>query len=220
MSEADASVLRELAAETLTIMGQDAYLAAPLLVRVVRDPDETESVRRKSIVAFGSMGGSASIAVAALTETLEFESSEVLQGAAADALSRIGPAALPVLQRYLQHERAEVRRLAAGSLRQMGQGASGAISAVVRGLTDKDDLVRIACCETLHGFGVQPARYADPLIDLLTSSDRQVRMRAMRLLVMVGAQLGSHVETLRQLQHDPRAYVRAIARKTLQKIDG
>ena len=174
----------------------------------MRDADETESVRRKAITALGSMGGNASVAVAALTETMEFESSVVLQGAAADALSRIGPAALPVLQQYLRHERADVRRLAAGSLSQMGQGATGAVAAVIRSLADTDDQVRIACCETLHGIGIEPARYAGPLIGLLASNDRQVRMRAMRLLVTVGAQLGPHLEPLRQLQHDPRAYVR------------
>jgi HEAT repeat protein len=219
LSAADASVLREFAAEALTIIGQESYLAAPLLVRVVRDPSETENVRRKAIVALGAMGGGASVAVPALTETMEFEPSEQLRAAAAEALPKIGPAALPVLRQYLQHERAELRRLAAEGLRQMGQGASGAVVELLRCLNTDDDLLRIACCEALHGIGIDSSRYAEPLVSLLASEDRQVRMRAMRLLVTLGQQLGPHLESLRRMQDDPRPHARAIARKTLQKIE-
>jgi HEAT repeat protein len=220
LSAADASVLREYAAETLAIIGQKAYFAAPLLVRVVRDTSETESVRRKAIVALGAIGGAANVAIPALIETMEFES-PTLRGAAAEALPKLGPAVVPVLRQYLQHERVELRQLAAEGLGQMGQGAASAVGQLLRCLdSDEQDLPRIACCEALHAIGVEPARYAEPLIALLASEDRQVRMRAMRLLVTIGGQLGPYLESLRRMQNDPRPHARAVARKALEKIDG
>ena len=220
LTAADASVLREYAAETLTIIGQEAYFAAPLLVRVVRNSAETENVRFKAIVALGAIGGGAAVAIPALTETMEFEPSPVLRDAAAEALPKIGPAAIPVLRRYLQHERVELRRLAAEGLREMGQGAGVAVVDLIRCLgSDQEDLPRIACCEALHGMGIDASRYVKPLLGLLASPDRQVRMRAMRLLVTIGPQLGPHLETLQRMQDDGRPHVRAIVRKTLQKIE-
>ncbi len=109
VSAADASVFRELAAEALGLMGPDADLAAPLLVRAVRDVRESESVRRKALVALGSMRARAALAVPALMETLEFEESEALRGAAGEALGKVGLPALPIMLQYLQHSNPRVR---------------------------------------------------------------------------------------------------------------
>ncbi len=203
ISAADASVFRELAAEALGIMGPDADLAAPLLIRAIRNVGESESVRRKATVALGSMGARAELAIPALIETLEFGESDALRGAAGEALGKIGLPALPLLQRYLQHSDPQVRASAAKAIGQMGRQARPAVPTMIAALVDPDDEVRVSICESLDSIGADPKQFIALLVQLLTSDLRQVRMRSMRLLIKLGPQVRPQVEQLRQLQQDP-----------------
>ena len=162
------------------------------------------------------MGARAELAIPALIETLEFGESDALRGAAGEALGKIGLPALPLLQRYLQHSDPQVRASAAKAIGQMGRQARPAVPTMIAALVDPDDEVRVSICESLDSIGADPEQFIALLVQLLTSDLRQVRMRSMRLLIKLGPQVRPQVEQLRQLQQDPRAWVRAIATKTLR----
>jgi HEAT repeat protein len=219
VSAAEASVFRELAADAISFIGPEADLAAPLLVRVVRDPGETDAVRRKAIVALGSIGPPAALAVPALVETLEFEQTAALRLDASESLGKIGRAALPVLQRYLRHPEPVVRYYAAHGLAQMGDQARPAMRALIAALADPDAQVCLAACESLEAMSASPAAYVPPLIQLLTSDSRQVRMSAKRLLEKLGPKATPFLDQLRALEQHDRASVRAIVRKTLDALE-
>ena len=219
VSAADASVFRELAAEALTIVGPEADLAAPLLVRAVRNPRESQAVRRKAIIALGAIGPRAAIAIPALVESIVFDESPALREAAGEALGKTGPAALPVLSQYLQHTDPKVRYCAVLGLRQMSRQGAAAAAPLAALLTDEDDEVRVAVCEALQTIGVDAGSFAPVLIDLLTSELRQVRMRAMRLIVKLAPQMHAHLDLLRSLESDPRGHVRSITRTTVRNLE-
>jgi HEAT repeat protein len=219
VSATRAAHFRELAAEALTLIGPDADMAAPLLIRAVRNRDESESVRRKSIVALGAMRGRAALAVPALLEVLEFERPIALRMAAGEALGDIGEGALPFLQRYLQHSDATVRRYAAQAIGRMGKQAQPALSVLVTALQDEDPEVRIAICESLVSCDADPALYMLTLINLLASERRQVRVSAMRLLTELGPRTQPYWPEIHALEASSSAAVRAVVRKTLEALD-
>ncbi len=218
VNAADASVFRELAAEALAIIGPEADLAAPLLVRAIRDTHESDSVRRKAINALGAMGSRGALAIPALIETLEFEQSAALRSAVRDALGKIGQPALPTMIQYLRHTDPQVRLYVAGGIGKMGAAGQPAIPTLIAALQDPDDEVRLAVCEALQAVGVEPEQFVRPLVKLLRSDQRQVRMGAMRLLIALGAKMQPYLELLQELQDDSRADVRAVARKTLERL--
>ncbi len=102
----------------------------------------------------------------------------------------------------------------------MGTEGQSAIPSLIAALQDQDEEVRLAICESFAAIAPDPGQYAEPLVQLLTSQQRQVRMGAMRLLVKLGPQLQPYLGLLHSLQDDPRSDVRTIARKTLEKILG
>ncbi len=218
MGAAQASRLRELAAEAFSYMGPEADLAAPLLVRAVRNVNETEAVRRKAVYALGAIGSRAALAVPALIETMEFDQSDALRAAASEALGRVGTPALPLLQRYLRHPDPQVRRYVAQSVARMGKQARPALGTLVASLTDSDPAVRLALCESLASLAADSNAYVPQLIALLTAESRQVRMNARRLLVKLGPKTRPFLSQLRQLQNHPEAATRAIVRKTLRDL--
>jgi HEAT repeat protein len=65
-------------------------------------------------------------------------------------------------------------------------------------------------------------REAEPLIPMLlaefASEDRQIRIRAYRLLLSMGEQAKTAVAPLRKLADDPRPHVRQAARKALEGL--
>jgi HEAT repeat protein len=85
------------------------------------------------------------------------------QEAAADALGRIGPAAVPSLTQALQNPDPEVRLKAVEVLGRMGVDAKDAVPHLVRLLDDPDDQVRKAATRTLGRIG-PPAQEAVPAL--------------------------------------------------------
>lgn len=218
VTPAQASVYRELAAEALSVMGPDAEMAAPLLIRCVRNPQETDAVRRKAIVALGAIGPRAALAIPALVEVLELSQDETLRTGASEALGKIGPPALPMLQRYLQHPDAATRRYAARSIALMGKQAQPAVRTLIAALNDPDPPVRVTICESLYTTTAAPDAYIPQLIELLTCDDRQVRVRAMRLLIKLGQLVQPHLDQLRQLESHSSAATRSVVRRTLREL--
>lgn len=219
ISAAEASVLREVAAEALALVGSDAALAVPLLIRAVRNGRESESMRRKSIETLGALGPVSRDATPALLEVLELGTSLTLREVAGNALGQIGGPAVPVLVRSLGHSDPTVRRIAAAGLARAGAQARPAVETLLGLLQDEDAEVRIQVCETLEALGVAAERFVRELIELLTCESRQVRMRAMRLLIALGPRVQPYLDRLRQLGEHERSDVRAVVRTALRQLE-
>ena len=218
ISSGDATILRGLAAEALAVVGRDAAVAAPLLIRIVRSPGEIESVRRKAMVALGALRENGGLAVNALLESLEFDDSPAARDAAAAALVAIGRPAEDRLRVYLRHPDAEVRWRIATSLGEARSPDPRTIAAVVDALSDSSESVSLGACETLFAWDVQRDRVARETIRHLESTDRSIRMRALRLLPELGPPRADELARLSELARDPRAPVRQIARLALRKV--
>jgi HEAT repeat protein len=91
---------------------------------------------------------------------------------AADALGRIGPAAVPDLIRQLRSPRAERRWQAARILGRIGPDAAVAVPDLMVLLEDDDPRVRQASARTLGQIGPNAAVAVPALIRLMDESDR------------------------------------------------
>lgn len=92
---------------------------------------------------------------ATLTVTTFEERSE--QQVAAEALSQIGPQAIPELRRALQSRDANVRRETAGVLARMGPEAKEAVPDLIRLLDDEDEATRKMASRALGRIGPDAA---------------------------------------------------------------
>jgi|GEM_PF-4792681 len=217
----DARQLRERGLRALAALGPEAELAAPLLMRMVRDPRESESFRRLAIEALGALQGKGAIAIGALCEALEFDASPEARVAAAEALARIGEPAVASMSAYLRHRDSALRGRIAASL---GLLSSEAAQAQTRGplldaLRDPDETVRLHAAESAWKLYRAAAPEADTAIPLLASDQRPTRFRAMRLVVDLPQLEARHVQALEALRDHPRSEVRKIAAKTLQRAN-
>ncbi len=219
LSSSDVTHLRELAAEAFAMMGTDADVAVPLLVRAVRNPSEVESIRRKSVVAIGRIGANAAVAIPALLESLEFDSSEAVRDEAAQALAKIGGPAYGVMRRYLEHPDPTVRWRIAAACGELKSPPLVIVAALRKSVSDPDEVVRIATLESLSKLAAGPDEFLPASIQLLTSDERQIRMRAMRLVVSNFPLQPSYVAALEKLRNHDQATTARIASLVLKKLN-
>jgi hypothetical protein len=92
------------------------------------------------------------------------------QEAAAEALGRIGPAALPQLIELLRSPQADVRLLAAQVIARMGSDAKDAVPALIPLLKDPDERVRKAATRTLGRIGPDASAAVPELLQALVES--------------------------------------------------
>jgi HEAT repeat protein len=93
------------------------------------------------------------------------------QEAAAEALGRIGPAALPQLVELLKSPQADVRLIAAQVIARMGSDAKEAVPALIPLLNDPDERVRKAATRTLGRIGPDAAAAVPELLEALVESE-------------------------------------------------
>ena len=204
--------------DSIGLVGPDARLAVPLLIRCLRDLTQPSEVRRRAVSAIGAMKTFAPEATRPLLESLELDPDEAVRDAAAQSLARQGPSVLPLLLRYLEHPHAAVRWRITKSIGEVRPRASSAQEAVLTLLSDVDEQVRICALETLYEIRAERGRFVRPLIGLLASSDRDVRMRTMKLLLRMGPPTTRDLTQLTTLRRDPRPHVRIAARTAMTKL--
>jgi len=95
------------------------------------------------------------------------------QEAAADALGRIGPPAIPQLIDLLKSPEVEVRLIAAQVLARMGSDAKEAVPSLIPLLKDPDERVRKAATRTLGRIGPDAAAAVPELMQALVEESRQ-----------------------------------------------
>ncbi len=176
----DADTLRELAVESIALVGKDAAIAVPVLLRSLGDP--REPMRRKTAMALGRIGPAAQLAIPSLMESLAFDESHAVRDAAETALAEIGTPAVPALVHLLDDQEAELRRRAAGSLGQMKAQAKPAVAPLEERLGDPDPHVRYTAARAIWQITGTADRALAVFVETLKSSDRQLRMQAFRTL--------------------------------------
>lgn len=215
-SSTAADELRGLAAEALALIGPAAAAAVPALMRTARADEEL--LRRRSITALGAMGPLAEVAVPTLAESMVLDESAAVRDQAADSLARIGKASVPLLVHLLADEDAEVRWRAALALGKIGPPADAAASSLKMALDDPHPEVRMHAIEALWAVQGDPATIIGPLLAEFVNEDRQIRIRAYRLLISLEEQAEPAKERLRELLTDERGFVRQVARQALEEL--
>ena len=218
-SSTESDNLRGLAAETLATIGPGGSAAIPALMRATGSKNEL--LRRKSVTALGAMGTLADVAVPTLTVLLVFDESAAVRDQAAAALAQIGSKSVSLLTHLLVDEDAEVRWRAATSLGKIRPLAVSAAGPLKKALRDESAVVRICASESLWTIDNNNAdQFIPTLLEELTNEDRQIRIRAYRLLISLGDKARPSIEPLKTLLSDDRPFVRQLARKTLDNLTG
>jgi HEAT repeat protein len=219
VSAADATFLRYLAAECIFIAGPECgELAAPLLIRMIRDPRESEQVRRSAIVAIGSLQSRGALAANVLLEELVNGRAPALRDAAANALVKLGTAAVPAMLQCLRHADHEVRWRIAYNLRLLEPVPNHVAQNLVPLLEDPNPQVRICAAETvLEQFGKSDSVLSQAIL-LLQEEDRTIRIRANKLIVAMQPISAKHMDELQRLLTSEKKHAARSAQATLDQL--
>jgi HEAT repeat protein len=216
-AQEERNTLRELAAESLTIVGKDAAIAVPVLLRSINDP--REAMRRKTIAALGRIGPASQSAIPTLIESLAFDESPAVRDAAETALAGIGTVALPALMHLLEDQETELRLRAARGLGQMKTTGQPAAAKLRELLKDEEPEVRFTAARSLWQITLRAEFSLPVFVETLKSPDRQLRMQAFRALTTeLGPAAAPAREALTQLLEHPEPSVRQAAQKALERI--
>ena len=218
VSQRDASTLRQLAADAFFIVGPGGEVAAPLLIRMVRDRSEGEFSRLSAIKALGAMKSRGAIAIAAVSESLTAEQSPVLRDAAADALVQFGSAASRSLLHFLQDPDPEIRWRIAYSLREITGSHATIRTSLSKLLDDNVPIVRISAAESIHELFGSSDRVVDTAISLLKGRDREIRVRAKELTIASKPLKEEHLMRIRELLRHKDRHVARVASSTLDRL--
>ncbi len=177
------SLLRQVILDGIALNGPRAVVALPALIRATADGNS--DVRRKACQAIGRIGPRAELSLDPLLERLVLDQTPAVRDSAAAAMATIGPAAVPVLINVMTSGDAELQWRAARSLQSIGPGAESAVESLKRAFRATDARVRIESLEAVWRIQDEPKLVAGPLIQELSSSDRQIRRHASRLLIEI-----------------------------------
>ena len=177
------ALLRQVIVDAVALTGPQAIIALPALTRMTADGNA--DVRRKACRAIGQIGPRAELSLDPLLERLVLDETPAVRDAAAAAMGKIGPAAVSMLIDVMESGDAELQWRAARSLQTIGPRAEPAIESLRRASTSEDSRVRIESLEAVWRIRNDPKMVAGRLIEELSSSDRQIRRQASRLLIEI-----------------------------------
>jgi len=204
--------VRMRASEALGRMGAAAVPA----VRQVVDSRRAEA-RLHACWTLGLMGTNAAPAVPDLVACLGDRSADVAR-VAADALLRVGIAAVPELLRVVRSGTTQDRLDALAVLQRMGGGARFAIPELVGSLRDPDPAVRAAVVTAIASIWPFAEESVGVMSGALGDPAPEVRAAAAAGLGRAAPLAKSAVPALERLRDDPEESVRTNAVKTLERI--
>ncbi len=177
---------------------------------------EVPAERASAARELGEMGENAAAAVPFLVEMLgdyaNFSESATVEGAAAEALTKIGEPAVQPLIAALKHEDAGICHNAAKVLSKIGEPA---VQPLIDVLEDENENAR---ADAAYALGIiRDSRAVEPLISVLNDGHADVRKSAAHALGR--AQDKRAVEPLTALLQDEEWYVRSTAADALGKIE-
>jgi HEAT repeat protein len=212
----EAAQLRVAAVDGLALTGSAAAPAVPMLIRLTAEP--TGRLRKQAAVALGAIGPGAGIAAPALAELVLFEELLEVREAAASSLARIGDMGEAALRTLLADEDPAVRRHAAAALGEVLRKLPENAAALTAALDDADAVVRITAAESLWQTTRKADAFLPTVLDTLTAEDRQLRIRAYRLLLALGPAARPALPARQELANDPRPHIRQVAEKALSEL--
>ena len=219
VSEGDESALRSLAAEALGVAGRDAAVAAPILVRIIRNPRESDELRRQSVIALGKFGDQAAVAVGPLVETLMIDDSEAVRDAAALSLAGQGPGGERILMSLLAEAEADIRWRAAVALGELQPRNRQAIAALKTALNDRDERVQLRACQSLVNLKAPAAHILPTTLSLMQSEDRMTRVDAVEVLVSLGDDAKAALPVLAEFARSGRDDVQRAAELAIKRMN-
>lgn len=187
------------AAEGLSLLRASAAPAIPHLLEALRS--ESSLLRLPATVTLGEIGPAAEIAIPTLADALVFDDAPEVADAAAKSLGKIGPAALPVLERLLDDADEEVRLRAVWGLTEQQQRGR---ELLWQALDDESEMIRVWSAAGLAADAKADAAAVDVLLDSLEAEDRQARIKAYRVLLARPQLLTYHEQRLHRLQSSAR----------------
>lgn len=210
--------VRAKAIAALREIGPDvARSALPDLITALKDKEA--EIRKQAAAAIAPFKESGNAAVQALAELLN-DPDEAVRKEAADTLSLIGPASLPLLMQALaDKESVPKRQLAAEALMSMAKKASKAVPALIEALKDPDVGVRKMVTVALREMG---AEAKDAVIDLtimlLKDTDKDVRENACLALIQINPDPKIAFSAYKGALRDKEENVRRVASEGLGKL--
>ena len=185
MAESTDRRMRWQAAMDLRLAGS---AAAPILTELLKGDDH--DIQRIAASNLACIGPETKAAIPLLIELFKVQNTDApndARGAAAEALGKIGPAAIPALMPLLKKESA-ARGAAASALGGMGAEAKTAVPALTELLKDEDDQVRRAAASALGWIGTGAKTAIPALTELVKDRNGQVRYDAITALGKTGSQ--------------------------------
>jgi HEAT repeat protein len=173
---------RRVAADVLILFGPSAATATPALLRAAREPDE--GLRRTAVTTLGAIRSPA--ALEPLIDILIFDESPAVQDAAAVSISQIGAAAVARLRSLLDDADPATQLRSADALRRIGPPARNAAPRLTELLKSDDISVGVAAAEALWGITGTLDPALETAVASLAAPQREVRMRAHRLILTIG----------------------------------
>ncbi len=227
--------VRSTAVETLAKLGP---VAVPPIARLIERTLDAASISpssaielpeaewrslAKAAIALREIGPGAADALNAAMKLANIECGDarevpscyVAQGAAADALGRFGPDAVPALIGTLRDKNPKLRRFAAAALGKIGPDAAQAVPALVALLGDDKSSVSRAAAGALGRIG-SPAIPA--LLESLHDIRPAIRMPAVKALIRMGPAAKEAVPELQKMLNDEKKWTRRAAKDVLAKI--
>jgi HEAT repeat protein len=208
---------RVASAEILELFGGHAAPAVPALIRATRH--ESPLLRRAAANTLGLVGPAAEPAASELVDLVLFDEHEEVRDLAARALARIGGTAEPALARLLADHETAVRERAAGASMHLTSVAPETLTALQRARDDRSGMVRVASLDALWRLTGAPALVLDRAVDELSNGDREVRVRAVRLLETMGREARTAIARLRQVAEEGSPRSRQAARRALRSVE-
>jgi outer membrane protein assembly factor BamB len=143
---------------------------------------------------------------------------ETLRHEAFEIMRRIGAGALPLLTELLEWNELSVPRQAVGVLIDLAPDTESAQPALIRALTDTDELVARDAARALGALGERAAPSVLPLMKALSHPDPLVRLYVAEALASIGAAAAPAVSRLVEALGDPDPGVRWAACEALAAI--
>ena len=159
-----------------------------------------------AINALIQAGPEARQAIPALVATFRDQEATFLHPLAAVALARIGPDAVPALQKALRDDGETVRGGSALALGLIGESARPAAVALARALEDRSAVVRFAAAQALGRIGPSARSALPALRKALSDGDSAVRVEAAHALWSIASE-SKGLEVLTAALRDPNSNV-------------
>ncbi|WP_197443720.1 HEAT repeat domain-containing protein [Maioricimonas rarisocia] len=218
LADDEQAELQIAAADILMLLRSEASPAVPALIRAAQH--DSPRMRRIAATTLGTIGPRADAAIPVLGELILFDEAEDVRDAAAIALAGLGDPAIPALLTLIEDQDVDVRWRAADALGRLPSGPPAVEEALEKAIAEDEPVVRITALESLWSLTRDAAQVAPIALRYLADEDRQIRIRAYRLLQSLGRRVSVVREQLEALVDHPDPVVSHSADLLLEQLNG